>query len=84
MQKKMFQAKSIPDEAIVKAVQDAHPNSNRQAVIAAFPELPSKIVTAKLRQATLKGLLIGCASDSCARQGTAGCAEAYRVAEVMA
>lgn len=83
MLKKQFQAKSIADEEIVKAVQDTHPQSHRQAIIAMFPNLPAKIVTAKLRQATLKKFLIGCASDSCARDGAGGCGEPYRVAEAI-
>lgn len=81
--KKDIQAKHIDDSRIVQAVSDAHPHSHRQAIIALFPDVPSKIVTAKLRQATLKKLLIGCASDSCARRGANGCYEVYRVAEVL-
>lgn len=80
--RKEFQAKSIADEEIVKAVQETHPQSHRQAIIALFPNVPAKCVTAKLRQAVLKKLLIGCASDSCARHGKNGCGEPYRIAEL--
>lgn len=80
---KLFQAKLITDQQIVKAVQDTHPGSNRQAIIELFPEIPVKVVTSKLRQAVLKKIIIGCASDVCARAGKNGCGESYRVAEVV-
>lgn len=79
---KLVQAKSISDELIVSAVANLQPDASRQRVIEQFPEFPAKIVTSKLRQATLKKLLVGCASDSCARQGKNGCGDSYRVAEV--
>lgn len=78
---KGLQAKNITDIAIIDAVQTTAPHSHRQAIIAHFPELPAKIVTAKLRQAALKKILIGCADDSCARKGKNGCSEPYRIDE---
>lgn len=82
MASKVFQAKCITDEQIVKAVQSTHPQSHRSAIIALFPNVPPKVVAAKVRQAALKGVIVGCASDTCARAAQHGCGECYALPEV--
>jgi hypothetical protein len=83
---KEFQAKVISDEQIVLAVDKVvklfEAGAKRDAVCSLFPSVPKKVVAAKLRQATLKGKLTGCASDVCARELACrpGCVEGFRVA----
>ena len=68
---KMVQAKAISDEQIVLAVQSLVIEkrlTTREYITALFPNVPPKVTSAKLRQAALKGKLIGCTSDKCARK----------------
>lgn len=86
MNRKEFQAKSIPDEELVKAIEiiqslNVEGGTNRHNIIAHFAHLPAKIVTAKLRQGALKGIIVGCSSDTCARAGKNGCSSRYSLPE---
>lgn len=87
MVRKQFQSKQISDDEIVTAVRSLKGSgvfgAMRPGVAALFPAIPSKVVYAKLRQATLKGKLHGCSSDSCARSGMCllTCVLGYAVVE---
>jgi len=77
--RKLFQAKSITDTRIESVVGLLAHGANRTAIIAELAEFPAKVVSSKLRQAVLKGILNGCSSDICARAGKNGCGDVYAV-----
>ena len=85
---KQFQSKMISDDQIVLAIKSLLrycPGGVPGAAVAPlFPNVPSKVIAAKLRQSVLKGLLAGCSSDSCARRGTCllGCPLGFTLPEV--
>lgn len=88
MMRKEFQAKQITDSAIVDAIEsiqlrNLEGGANRSNIIAAFPHMPAKVTAAKIRQATLKGVIIGCSDDICAREGRNGCAVRYSIPEMV-
>lgn len=78
---KLVQAKCISDEQIVLAVHNLGEDATRANICDMFPNVPRKVVAAKIRQATLKGKLYGCESDICARVGRCRfqCSPGYRV-----
>lgn len=79
--KKEFQAKQITDALILKAVRGAQGSSSasRWDIHAIFPNTPKKVVDAKLRAATMRGLLEGCNTFRCAHGK--GCRGNYKVVE---
>lgn len=86
--KKALQAKHILDSAIIEAITaiqhlGIEGGANRMNIIAAFPAMPAKVTTAKLRQATLKGIIVGCSDDVCARAGKNGCSVRYSLPETV-
>lgn len=61
------QAKDIPDAAIIAAVQDVQRTrrllwASRWDVAERFPDMPPKVVSAKLNSMARRGVLAGCES----------------------
>jgi hypothetical protein len=74
--RKKFQAKHIKDTEIVAVIDHIDAlklKTARWEIQTQFPQFPAKVVNAKLRAATLKGFLAGCAKDGCT------CSDAYIV-----